>query len=487
MLQRYLLLLCSLSLAAFAQADASNSTEHIYPNAPYSFAHADLNNDGREDLVSICGSGIGNGNGQIGISLSTADGVYAPQVCYALPSGSVYNVVVGDFNGDGHLDLIALGGSNSFYEFLNNGDGTFHLQGTFKTALSQIYWMVAGDANHDGKIDLVFNDGITQNLYVYFGNGDGGFSVGPTSALPVQGELWIGDFDGDGNLDILTQFNTYGNTIQVAYGDGQGHFQVANSFGDNAVYQPYDVNGDGKMDLLGEPFDFSINGSTYYKDVRIMYGNANRTFTQADIPLKQCNGGALQPAAADVNGDGIIDLIVTEASDCNGSAPYSYNVMYGTGNGTYKPEQKVYSNTDYGTVSVLRVNQDTRPDFYFCGESSYGSGDTTGVFFTNPLAGNFPKCTPPNAGTGIHFCSPASGSDVTSPVTFSVGASNQALGRKVEVWIDGKKVGEQLTGWSHYSFLDAKYDVASGSHTVTVFSAGWDNLLESVSFPLTVK
>jgi hypothetical protein len=57
----------------------------------------------------------------------------------------------------------------------------------------------------------------------------------------------------------------------------------------------------------------------------------------------------------------------------------------------------------------------------------------------------------------------------------------------VEVWIDGVKVGEQLTGWSYYSFMDAQFNVAAGQHSVTIFSAGWDNLLESVTFPLTVN
>jgi hypothetical protein len=243
---RYLTLLSAFyvlaSLTLSAQAQHKTSNIHIYPNAPYTLAHADLNNDGREDIVASCST---NSGVAFGVSLSTGDGIYGAQTCYQLPTGDVYQIVVGDFNGDGHLDLIALNGTNSFYEYLNKGDGTFHLPSTF-TSASEVYWMVAADVNHDGKIDLVF-DGDGSNLYVYIGNGAGGFSAGPISSLPVQGELSLGDFDGDGNADILSQFNTYGNIIQVAYGDGEGRFQAANSFVDDAVYYPYDVNGDGKM------------------------------------------------------------------------------------------------------------------------------------------------------------------------------------------------------------------------------------------------
>ena len=68
------------------------------------------------------------------------------------------------------------------------------------------------------------------------------------------------------------------------------------------------------------------------------------------------------------------------------------------------------------------------------------------------------------------------------------------MGRKVEVWIDGKKVAENLSGYSHYSFLDATLNLAPGTHQVGIFAAGWDNILQEYSgtggpsstFPLTV-
>jgi hypothetical protein len=387
--------------------------------------------------------------------------------------------------------VIVSNGSNSFYEYLGSASGKLHLQATFVTSTT-VEGIAVADVNHDGKIDLLFDSYSSsndQNLHVWFGNGDGGFTVGPSTPMTSLGAIFVGDFDGDGKADVFTEYNQYSSSYQVMYGDGTGHFQAAPAFGDDVQYFPYDLNGDGKMDLVGTPFDFSLNGSTYYPTVRVMYGNANRTFTTRNITLKNCADWNQPPAVADFNGDGINDLVVTEASDCSGTAPDTVNVMLGNADGTYQPEQVVYTGTAsqlLSFLSVLRGNRDTKPDFVVL-DVSGGSADRPGILFENTTSGNFPTCSAPNHYTGITLCAPTSTVAAGSPVKFSIGASNQTAGRKVEVWIDGKKMSEQLKhAFSYYSFLDASYNLAAGKHNVTVYAAGWDNLLESLSFPLTV-
>ena len=75
-------------VATLSLAQTVTFTPDLLTNNSFLFngaVAADLNNDGREDLITTCGSG--SGNGQFAVNLSTGDGVYAPQVCYSLPSG----------------------------------------------------------------------------------------------------------------------------------------------------------------------------------------------------------------------------------------------------------------------------------------------------------------------------------------------------------------------------------------------------------------
>jgi hypothetical protein len=219
----------------------------------------------------------------------------------------------------------------------------------------------------------------------------------------------------------------------------------------------------------------------------VLYGNANRTFTTRDITLKNCQPWLQDVAVADFNGDGINDLVVAEASDCKGNTPDTINVLVGNADGSYQPEQEVYSSsTSLALFSVLRGSRDAKPDFVVF-DIARGNQYTPGILFENTTSGKFPACSAPNHYTGITLCAPTSTVGAGSPVKFSIGAANQTPGRKVEVWIDGKKMGAQLKpAFSYYSFLDASYNLAAGKHSVTVYSAGWDNLLESLSFPLTV-
>jgi hypothetical protein len=478
-----LLALAALAVpAAFSQAVSFSKSD--VPN--YSLYHADFNSDGREDFILTAYASANCPSSDFALVLSTGDGAYAPPVCYALPSGSADYIAIGDFNNDGSPDLIVGNGTKTIYEYLGSPSGTLHLHATLVAAV-EVEGIVAADVNHDGKIDLLFV-GSDYNLHVWFGKGDGTFTPGPDTPMAVPGGLSIGDFDGDGNADVVSQANGEGgNAIQVFYGDGKGHFTAMPYFNDDTVYATYDLNGDGRMDLVGNPFDFSINGSKYYKIVKVRYGNANRTFTTRRIKLGNCSLG-WPPAIADFNGDGINDIAVVEGSDCQGDGPDTFNVMLGNGDGTYQPEQVIYTGTTsaellYATFP-LRGNRDSKADLLLFEEDPSGG---TSFLFLNTTTGNFPACSPLDSFTGITLCSPTTTVVPSSPVKFSIGAANQTPGRDVQVWIDGKKVGENLKGaFSYYTFLDASFNLSAGKHSVTVYSAGWDNLLESFTFPLTV-
>ena len=446
--------------------------------------HVDLNNDGREDLITA-----GSQPGTFEIMLSTGDGTYGSPNTYSVPGGSWSGVAIGDFNGDGWPDLIVSASGNALYEYLNNGDGTLHLQATFSTSASVLY-IAAGDFNHDGRIDLVYESSDSNGVLavnVWFSNGDGGFTPGPTTPVSVVGFVYVGDFDGDGNADVVVEDVFYITNVLVLYGDGTGHFSATTTFNDydDTWFRPFDLNGDGKMDLVGSPFVPGTHGNQYFNVVRVKYGSSSRVFQSADITIASCSPNGYSPAIADFNSDGLNDIAVIEAADCKGSLPETLDVLLGKPDGTYGPEHAVYSSSDelWG-VNVLRVNRDSKADLQLMDLTS-SSG--TLLLFSNTLSGRFPACDPPYSSSAIVMCAPTTTAVSSSPVHFSVGAANQTAGRKVEVWADGKKLGESLKDtFSYYSFLDRSFNLTSGSHMITVYSAGWDNLLESVTFPLTV-
>jgi hypothetical protein len=154
-------------------------------------------------------------------------------------------------------------------------------------------------------------------------------------------------------------------------------------------------------------------------------------------------------------------------------------VLLGTAGGAYQPEQAIFS-TDIPNplqLDVIRLNRDSKPDLKLVAFSQNGE-DRQSFLLTNTTPGSFPKCNPPDHAWGFNLCSPTRIVSPSNSVRFSIATGNQTPGRKVEVWVDGKKMAENLKGFSHYSFLDATLNLSPGTHRVAIFAAGWDNLVQ---------
>ena len=437
--------------------------------------HADLNSDGREDFVTI------NGNtGQFGVVLSTGDGKYAAVVPYSIPGGAdATTLMVVDFNSDGKADLVVGGSDKALHLFVNNGSGRFSQKAVVPKWVGVInYASAVGDFNHDGHLDLVFLNDIGDSVIVWFGNGKGGFTLGPRSVLSSMPEsefcdnhIRMGDFDGDGRADLLCD-GIENSDATVLYGDGTGHFPQHALIPSSSLFEGFeiaDVDGDGKMDVIKH------QNNPQLASISVLYGSATRKWTRTATIFAQ--HVVLSVAAADLNGDGINDLIVDEFEvSPSFVSTYDVGVLIRNSNGSYQQEQIVASGTNADFGSVIRANRDSKPDL-----SLFGS------ILLNTTVGNFPTCAAPNAFEGINVCSPAAGATVTSPVSFKAGAAGQVPMRDVEVWIDGKKLGGQVDGFSNYTFLNRSTSLSKGTHTVGIFAAGWDQSLEKRTFTLKVK
>ena len=445
--------------------------------------HADLNNDGREDFVFL------NLNGGFDVQLSSGDGAYASPASYTIPGGADAGLIgIADFNSDGTPDLAVFGSDHALHLFLNNGHGGFSQKATFSSGkFSEVSSLVVADFNRDGAMDLAAR--VSTGITIVFGNGKSGFSVGPTISTSNEGPLLLGDFDGDSNADIaISDIDNY-DTLEVHYGNGKGSFPMQSllqTSGDHFTFSAADVNGDGKMDIIATQFYTSAH------TVSVFYGSASRTWTKSTtIPLVHCAGQSA--IATDINGDGINDLIVAEA-DCNDNSQQGkayVGVITGKGNAGFNADQIIYTGVFFlDNFTAVKAERNTKPDITFqnCTKNPCASsGNTDQEILLNTTPGNFPSCAPPNAFEGINICSPAAGATVTSPVAFAVGAAGQVVMRKVEVWADGKKLLEQLNGFSHYTFLNHSLSLAKGNHNMTIFAAGWDNSLQEKKFTLHVK
>ena len=325
---------------------------------------ADLNGDGRDDFVTSgwCPNGP---NGTFSVRLSTGDGAYGPPTCYTIPTAPLVptSFTAGDFFGNGHIDIAAIDEQDNLSIWKNAaGDGTL----TLASSMTQSGG-VAADVNHDGKVDLVHelpnpNGGTTMQEQVLFGNGDGTFTPGPTTTFTMQvegGVQGIGDFDGDGNIDLLAGDGN-GEESEILYGDGTGKFTPGPTIGGSDLgvssavltqYQPFDVNSDGIMDLIGAPFTYTFCGNGCYPTVArnnyldIEFGHSGRTLTSQKVPLQNCADSAAPPQVADFDGDGIPDIVVAEGP-CQGIGPETFDFLKGNGNGTFQPEQVLYKTND---------------------------------------------------------------------------------------------------------------------------------------------
>jgi hypothetical protein len=177
---------------------------------PNSIAVADFNGDGIPDAAiasseTFCDPDFGcQTTGAVTIFLGTGGGLFgAPTIIDPVPGAG--SIQAGDFNGDGHLDLLTVNSTNSLSVLFGNGDGTFQQPVTSPRPQGGLGAAVMADFNRDGILDVAAVSFSTNTVQVFLGNGNGTFST-PLS-FPVDTNpfgLAVGDFNRDGFPDLAT-------------------------------------------------------------------------------------------------------------------------------------------------------------------------------------------------------------------------------------------------------------------------------------------
>ena len=248
----------------------------------------------------------------------------------AIGAGSETNAVA-DLNGDGHLDLISAAYfDNKVVVLFGDGQGGF-AAGTPLTGLAGASGLTVGDLDADGDVDLLIANLDADNIAIAINDGSGSFAVSTISSGPIPSGPEVGDFDNDGDLDFVVADYAQG-TLYVMLNNGSGTFtpSVASPFpsgGTNpSEIASADFNGDGNLDLA-----VTNSGSN---TATVFLGNGDGTFAS---PVAVATGS--RPVGVDygdVDADGDGDIVVANQIDG------TLRVLFNDGAGQFLPGAPVF-------------------------------------------------------------------------------------------------------------------------------------------------
>ena len=229
-------------------ADVSYASETGAGSGPVSVSVADINGDGKPDLVTANGR-----DGTVSVLINNGDGTFAAPVTYPAGTDPVA-VTVGDVNGDGHPDIVvADSAGNSVQVLLNAGDGSFAAPVAIPDGSGPVA-MVLADVNGDGHPDIVVADQGDSKVAILIGAGDGTFTAPVFYGTgPDPGWIAAQDLSGDGRLDLVTA-NYSDGSVSVFANTGHGDFVPT-----QRVYPAYGSYDTVIMDVAGKPQLISAN------------------------------------------------------------------------------------------------------------------------------------------------------------------------------------------------------------------------------------
>jgi uncharacterized repeat protein (TIGR01451 family) len=319
-------------------------------------ATADFNEDTFPDVI------IAEGDGNFVLLLSNGDaGFQAPTyIGENTPTGAA----TADFNNDDHVDVAVISQNNPQLEQpaefgVGLGDGTGNFPGggeNIYLPLAGTFTLETGDFNNDGNADVVVssNNIADTTVVVLLGAGDGTFGAPISVPAGTQpGNIVLGDYNVDGNLDIAVN-NVNAPTVSVMSGNGAGGFSAPQAIplpvNSTRLRQMNDVNGDGAPDLAV----VTTPGGGVLGNLLLLLNDGAGNFPTATEIIGPRGVGFT--TTADMNGDGRLDVVAIMFAENR------LLILEGNGAGQFTETASYLTGTSQNHFAIVDLNVDGRPD-----------------------------------------------------------------------------------------------------------------------------
>jgi len=278
--------------------------------SPIGLAVGQLNQDENLDVLVLHDDGSG---GTVQILLGNGDGTFSPFGEPIAAGAGVSAIAVAELTGDSHADAaITSAVTNSVRILANNGVGLLQPPGTvFSVGLEPVGIAIA-DLNHDDRADIVTANRSSDSVSVLLATVAGGFESARDFASGGAGSfasgVGVGDFDSDGNADLLVA-NNRSSDVGMLFGNGIGDFDGLAAFVTDQ--EPVgmivaDFNGDGRDEAA------SLNFGASAPSVAVLARRADSKVVAIENIVLPPNPAVI--VSADVNSDGLCDLLMAHRS-----------------------------------------------------------------------------------------------------------------------------------------------------------------------------
>jgi hypothetical protein len=309
----------------------------------------DFNNDGHPDFVTTGRS----------LTLFLGDGIGVNWVRRFTAVGeNPVGVAAADFDGDSKLDVAAavyLGGAVSVY--YGDGAANFPARQDWGVGLAPNH-LAIGDVNGDGKPDIVApSSQLDQaDFQVVLNGGSRRFLARQDFDVTGDAEGFaVADFDHDGNRDVIVAvYQSNNDNVKMIRGNSDGTMRdpvLVESFGNNLPTNVIaaDFNADGWMDAAASIFSPGDS-------MRVWLNNGQGALLPSVVYPAGGNPGSL--AAADLNGDGHLDVVVVNSAQTDNTI----SVFLGLGDGTFLPQYQLLTLLRPSDVAIADFDRDGDPD-----------------------------------------------------------------------------------------------------------------------------